>query len=117
MGQVITIAIDGPAGAGKSSVAKIVADKLGIEYVDSGSIYRAITKKILDSNIKINDYKQIEDLLLKIHIDLKDYRVYIDGVDLTPHIRTRGCNSSCFARFRLHSSTEKSKCLFKYLCR
>lgn len=81
------IAVDGPAGAGKSSIAKIIARKLGIEYVDSGAIYRAITKNILDSNIKIDDYKQIIEQLDNIKIDLINGSVYINGEDLTAFIR------------------------------
>ena len=56
------IAVDGPAGAGKSSIAKIVAQKLNLEYIDSGAIYRALAKKILDSNIKIDDYVAIKNI-------------------------------------------------------
>ena len=86
MNQIV-IAVDGPAGAGKSSIAKIVAQKLKIEYVDSGAIYRAITKNILDSNIKIDDYKQITEQLGNIKIDLINGNVYINGEDLTAFIR------------------------------
>jgi cytidylate kinase len=89
MENKIIIAVDGPAGAGKSSVAKIVAKKVGIEYVDSGAIYRAITKKILDSNIKIDDYTKIEEILKIITIKLIDNRVYIDDKDLTDFLRIK----------------------------
>ena len=89
MGKKIKIAIDGPAGAGKSTIAKIVANKLNIEYIDSGAIYRAITKKMLDSNIKIDDYIEIEKLLEVIKIGMYNGRVFIDTVDLTDFIRTK----------------------------
>ena len=89
MADKLIIAVDGPAGAGKSSIAKIIAEKLNIEYVDSGAIYRAITKKILDSNIKIDDYAKIDKLLNNITIKLENNRVFIDGDDSTPFIRTK----------------------------
>jgi cytidylate kinase len=83
----IIIALDGPAGAGKSTIAKIVAQKLGLEYIDSGAFYRAITKIILDSNIKIDDYNKIEELLQKINIKFDNGRIYINDIDLTDSIR------------------------------
>jgi cytidylate kinase len=82
------IAVDGPAGAGKSSIAKIVAQKLGLEYIDSGAIYRALAKKILDSNIKIEDYASIKNALENVLIELVDGNVFIDGVDFMPFIRS-----------------------------
>ncbi len=83
----VIIALDGPAGAGKSTIAKIIAEKLGIEYIDSGAIYRAITKIILDSNIKIEDYDQIDKLLNNIKIKLNSGRIFINNNDLTDCIR------------------------------
>jgi cytidylate kinase len=89
MGNEIVIAIDGPAGAGKSTIARIIAQKLNIEYMDSGAIYRSITKKLLDMGIKIDDYTKIEIFLNKIIIKLENNKVYIDGEDCTPFIRTK----------------------------
>jgi len=89
MEKIIVVAIDGPAGAGKSTVAKIVANRVDIEYVDSGAIYRAITKKMLDSNIKIEDYSKIEELLKDINISLLNGKIFINGEDLTPFLRTK----------------------------
>ena len=85
----IVIAIDGPAGSGKSTAAKIIAKRLNIEYVDSGSIYRGITKKILDSNIKIDDHSKIVFFLDKLDINLFSGNVIINGEDVTPYIRTK----------------------------
>lgn len=82
------IAVDGSAGAGKSSIAKIVAQKLGLEYIDSGAIYRALAKKILDSNIKIEDYASIKNTLESTSIELVDGDVFIDGVNFMPFIRS-----------------------------
>lgn len=57
MGKNIQIAIDGPAGAGKSTIAKIVAEQLGFTYIDTGAMYRAVTYKALKENIQLNDEK------------------------------------------------------------
>ncbi len=87
MDKTVKIAIDGPAGAGKSTVAKIVAKKLNIEYLDSGAFYRGITKIILDSNIKIDDYIKINILLKDIILDFADGRIIVNGKDVTDYIR------------------------------
>jgi cytidylate kinase len=89
MDNKMVIAIDGPAGAGKSTVAKMVAKKLEIEYVDSGAIYRAITKKMLDSKIKIDDYTKIEIFLDKLEIALENGKVFIDCEDISPFLRIK----------------------------
>ena len=89
MKKIIKIAIDGPAGAGKSTVAKIVAKRLNIEYIDSGAIYRAITKNILDSNIKIDNYRRVENLLSELNINLIDNRVFINNKDYTEFLRKK----------------------------
>jgi len=87
--QNLKIAIDGPAGAGKSTIAKIIAERLKIEYLDSGAFYRGITKIILDSKIKIDDYIMINNLLKNINLDLKNGRIIVNGDDLTDYIRTK----------------------------
>ena len=87
MDKAIIIAIDGPAGAGKSTIAKIVAEKLNIEYVDSGAVYRSIAKIILDSKIKIEDYNSIFCLLNNISIEMKDKRIFINNKDYFDFIR------------------------------
>ncbi len=89
MKKPIVIAIDGPAGAGKSTIAKIVAKRLNVEYIDSGAFYRAITKNILDSKIKIDDYMRIEELLNKIELKLNSGKIFINNKDLTKYLRTK----------------------------
>jgi len=87
----IAIAIDGPAAAGKSTVAKIIAEKLGYIYIDTGAMYRALTLKALHKNIKLEDENAILDLLINSEITLKQSNegqlVYIDGSDVTKEIR------------------------------
>lgn len=88
----IKVAIDGPAGAGKSSVAKMTAKKLGYVYVDTGAMYRAITWYILDRNINFNDTKGILNMLQQLDLTLKPsdsgQQVWINGQDVTSHIRS-----------------------------
>ena len=85
----IVIAVDGPAGAGKSTIAKKIAVKMKLEYIDSGAFYRAITKKILDSKLKIDDYKGIKKLLDLLEIKLENGAVSIDTVDMNPYLRIK----------------------------
>jgi len=88
----IAIAIDGPAAAGKSTVAKIVAHKLGYIYIDTGAMYRALTCKALEYRIDLNDGAQLAEILEKTDITLEQgetgQRVYLDGIDTTWEIRT-----------------------------
>lgn len=91
MTQNIIVAIDGPAGAGKSTIAKIVAAKLGFSYIDTGAMYRSIAFKALEAGI-IDDREAIEQLAGKIDITFKPdgniNRVYADGQEITELIRT-----------------------------
>ena len=84
------IAIDGPAGAGKSTVAKIVAEKLGFLYVDTGAMYRALTLKAMKKNIDFRNkeklIKMVENTDMKLYQDTK-YRVILDGEDVSEEIR------------------------------
>lgn len=84
----LVIAVDGPAGAGKSTIAKIVADKLNINYIDTGAMYRAITYKVLQNNINVNNEDQIIEIAKNSDIDFKDNNIYLDGKILKEEIRT-----------------------------
>ena len=86
------IAIDGPAGAGKSTVAKLIAKRLGFLYIDTGAMYRALTLKVLESKININETLKIIELASKTNIDLTNnpdgsLKVLLDGRDVTSDIR------------------------------
>jgi cytidylate kinase len=83
----ITIAIDGPAAAGKSTVAKIVAKELGYIYIDSGAMYRCITYKALKEKIDVNDENALYEMALRTNIDLKGSKVYMDDKDVSRNIR------------------------------
>jgi len=83
----VSIAIDGPAGAGKSTVAKIVADKLGFQYIDTGAMYRAYTLKILDNGIDPEDEISVLELLDSTDIDFRDNRIFLDETQVDEEIR------------------------------
>lgn len=88
---MINIAIDGPAGAGKSSVAKAVAAKLGFIYVDTGALYRSIGVNALRNNIQTDDAQAVESLLPQTKVELKfidgTQRVFLNGEDVSEAIR------------------------------
>lgn len=86
------IAIDGPAGSGKSTVAKLVAHKLGFLYIDTGAMYRALTLKALRTCADLNDETKLGALARATDIKLKQsgssLRTYLDNEDVTSGIRT-----------------------------
>jgi cytidylate kinase len=95
----LTIAIDGPAGSGKSSLAKRVAQTLGYLYLDSGAMYRALALKALREQIALDDFAGLDALARDTHIELKPptpeqeapgskNRVYLDRVEVTREIRS-----------------------------
>lgn len=82
------VAIDGPAGAGKSTVAREVAKRLGLHYLDTGAMYRAITLKMIRDDIDLDDAEALRSTLQQTAIHLDDQKkVYLDGVDVTEEIR------------------------------
>ena len=89
---MINIAIDGPAGAGKSTVARAVAKKLGILYLDTGAMYRAMALKAMREGIDPNDKEQVLPLLECTEIYAKNIggtqHTYLDGEDVSSLIRT-----------------------------
>lgn len=89
---MVSVAIDGPAGAGKSTIAKMLSRKLGFIYVDTGALYRSIGYYSILNGIDYKDNVKVSNLLNTINIDLKikDDRqyVYINNIDVTDRIRT-----------------------------
>ena len=81
------IAIDGPAGAGKSTIAKIIAKKLNFEYLDTGAMYRAATVKALRLGIDLNDESKY-DFILDTTIDFRNGEIYLDNENVNEEIRS-----------------------------
>ena len=87
----ISVAIDGPAGAGKSSVAKAVAKRAGYLYLDTGAMYRALTWAVLQANVDLADEKALKSLIhtTDIHMEPGETdRVFVNGTDVTSPIRS-----------------------------
>ena len=84
------IVIDGPAGSGKSSTAKAIANKLGIQYVDSGAIYRAVTLMWLNRGKPTLEqfFNSLSGDIFEFEFDQNEFKVYLDGEDITDKIRS-----------------------------
>ena len=76
----LVIAVDGPAGAGKSTIAKIIADKLNINYIDTGAMYRAVTYKVLQNNIDTTDEQAIIEVAKASEIERKSEKDEKSGI-------------------------------------
>lgn len=81
------IAIDGPAGAGKSTIAKRLADRIGYTYIDSGAMYRALTLKVLRENIPLKELDSIIGIAKETDIDFRENSIYLDGKSANSEIR------------------------------
>ena len=83
------IAIDGPAGAGKSTIARALARRLGVDYLDTGAMYRAVTVAALRAEVPVDDAERVAELAASSDITVDDTRVFVDGVEVTSEIRSR----------------------------
>lgn len=88
------IAVDGPAGSGKSTVSKMIADEIGITYLDTGAMYRLFAYKLMKENIDVSDREKELKVLGNLDIDMKDNKFYLDSEDVTDKIRTREISSN-----------------------
>ncbi|MCQ2561070.1 MAG: (d)CMP kinase [Clostridia bacterium] len=84
----IIVAIDGPAGAGKSTIAKLVAGEIGADYIDTGAMYRAVALKLLRTGTDYNDPEALGTLLEAVDVDFSEGRTMLDGEDVSGLIRT-----------------------------
>ena len=81
------VAIDGPAGAGKSTVARTLAARLGFRYLDTGAMYRALTQLALDEGVSLDDGAALGDLARREPVSFEGDRVFIQDKDVTEEIR------------------------------
>lgn len=93
-GKNILIAIDGPAGAGKSTIAKLLAKKLGIDYMDTGAMYRAITYKFLENKIDLDNVEDMANVLKNTDINYENGSIFLDGKKIDDYIRTEKINEN-----------------------
>ncbi|MCK4947670.1 MAG: (d)CMP kinase [Candidatus Aureabacteria bacterium] len=92
------IAIDGPAGSGKSTIARLTADRLGFIYINTGAMYRALAWKLLKENISLNDKNRIVMIARSVDIQLgrenKSTKYFVDGVDVSRKLFTPAVGKS-----------------------
>lgn len=88
MNGLLRVAIDGPGGAGKSTIAKAVGKKLGLDYIDTGAMYRAVAYKLCRNNIEPVSSDELSEMLNNTEIDFSEGRIYLDGDDISGEIRT-----------------------------
>ncbi len=82
------VTIDGPAGAGKSSVARALAQRLGFQFLDTGAMYRTVALAAMRARLDWDHPEQIAELAIRLVIDVQPHKVLLDGEDVSPEIRT-----------------------------
>lgn len=91
------VAVDGPAGSGKGTVTKLIAEKENLVSIDTGAMYRCIALECLNNNIKEDEFNKIEKILEKINIEFKNVegvqKVFLNGKDVTTEIRETNVNN------------------------
>src|SRR4051794_13749863 len=99
--RALTIAIDGPSGAGKGTVARAVAAALGYRHVDSGAMYRAIGWQALQAHVALDDEQAVARIAERAHIEIVSESVFVDRTDVTRAIRTPEIDRAAAAVARL----------------
>lgn len=112
---MIRVAIDGPGGTGKSSIAKAVAARLGLEYIDTGAMYRSIGLKALRKGVSPSDTEAVEKMLEDTVIDFNDNHMYLDGEDVSGLIRTNEISMAASDISKLPCVRSKADALSKHL--
>lgn len=82
------VTVDGPAGSGKSTIAKIIAKKYGFTYIDTGAMYRMIALYALENSISLDDTEAVEDMLKNTKLDIIGNQFFLNGKDVSEEIRT-----------------------------
>ena len=122
----LIIAIDGPAAVGKSTMGKLIARELGFLYIDTGAIYRAITWKVLKSNISLNDENIISNLVSNTCVTIEKanckslndyYHIFVDGEDITEEIRNPRIDQNVSQIARLPKIRKQLICLQRKLAK
>jgi cytidylate kinase len=90
----ISIAIDGPAGAGKSTLAKKIANLKNLLYIDTGAMYRAVTLKLLRENVPLDNYELVKRVLDNTIIEIINGSIFLDNVNVDKEIRTPKVNEN-----------------------
>lgn len=85
----MVVAIDGPCGSGKGTIAKILSEKLNLVNIDTGATYRCLALKTIQNNIEITEESKIIELSKKLNIEFKNEKVYLDGTDVSKKIREK----------------------------
>lgn len=84
----LIVAIDGPAGSGKGTVTKLIANRLDLQYIDTGAMYRCVALKMLEEKVNLEDEEKIKNILESIEIDLDGSKVLLNKRDVTKEIRS-----------------------------
>lgn len=82
------IAIDGPAGSGKSTIARLLAERLGIRFLDTGAMYRAVALAVVDSDVSENDQQAVGKLAANVRVEFQDDALLLNGSDVSDRIRS-----------------------------
>lgn len=82
------IAIDGPAGSGKSTIARLLAERLGIRFLDTGAMYRAVALAVVDSDVSENDQQAVGNLAANVRVEFQDDALLLNGSDVSDRIRS-----------------------------
>jgi cytidylate kinase len=121
MSRPIVIAIDGPAGAGKSTVARKLAQRLGLDYVDSGATYRAAALYVLESGVSVENERAVVEAIgqaaIRLTADGTHWRVLVNGQDVTARIRTPEVTLAAAMVSRLPAVREKLVAMQRALVR
>lgn len=108
---MLRVAIDGPGGTGKSTIAKMVAEKLDLEYIDTGAMYRAIALKAIGASVPYTDEAAVADMLKTTEIDFRGGRIFLDGDDVSSDIRTNEISMGASNYSRISCVREKVNAL------
>ncbi|MCK4912460.1 MAG: (d)CMP kinase [Candidatus Omnitrophica bacterium] len=82
------IGIDGPAGSGKTTVAKLIAKRLGIFYLDTGAMYRTLTLKAIKEKVNLSDQNKLKEIAKELNLEFREGKAYLDELDVSDQIRT-----------------------------